>query len=64
MNISEKVKAGVPLTREEFSEIVRKTDWEDYQRRVDARIAKISDIHAEARFRSMAAAHRHVYFSV
>jgi len=38
MTISEKVLNKIPITEEEFRELVKKTDWEDYKERVVKRI--------------------------
>ena len=60
MTIAEKVKSGIPITRDEFRSLVAKTDWGDYSRRVTVRMAEVADRHELARARSWAAASRHV----
>ena len=52
MTIAEKIKNKQPIGKEEFKELVNKTDWEDYTQRVINRVSKIADIHDEAIFKS------------
>ena len=61
MNISEKILNKQPISREEFQELVKKTDWEDYTQRVVSRVSKISEIHKKVLIQSMVAASHHVY---
>lgn len=50
MKIADKVKNGIPLTSEEFQEIVKKTDWEAYTQRVINRVSEIADRHEKAHY--------------
>ena len=50
MTIAEKVKNKIPLTKEEFQEIVKKTDWTAYTQRVINRVSEIADRHEKAHY--------------
>lgn len=58
MTTAEKVKNKLPITHEEFQELVRKTDWSDYIKRVANRIAKVAEAHEQARLMSWKAISR------
>ena len=61
MTTAEKIRNRQPISREEFRELVKKTDWQDYAQRVVARIFPIALAHEEMRARSLAGS-CHVYW--
>jgi len=60
-SIAEKIRAREPITREEFQSLVKKTDWNDYARRVAMDMAPIVEADRIARARSYAAAQYTVF---
>lgn len=60
MTTIEKIQNKQPITREEFRELVKKTDWTDYARRVVKELSVVADVHERVRAKSLERASHHV----